>query len=282
MNAKNSENQNINRILIAMDNSPASLASVEAAAELAAGFGAELIGLFVEDQNLVRVAELSFTQEVGIFSGTSRRLQARQVEWHFRGQAQQAQRALEQIAAEAGVEWSFRVARGLIVNELLAVAVEADLIVLGRVGWSLVGRRRLGSTARSILLQGTQLTLLLQHGARLGQPVLVIYDGSTTAQKALGAAAQLFPVSDGPLTVMVVAREVERSENLQQEIVSGWGDRQPDLRFIRQPIFTAREVARFINNQGFGLVVVPNAGTLTRQEVLILIDEIESPVLLVR
>ena len=49
----------IRRILVALDSSPASLSAMEQAIELAAGFEAEVIGLFVEDINLVRLAELA-------------------------------------------------------------------------------------------------------------------------------------------------------------------------------------------------------------------------------
>ena len=44
----------IRRILVALDASPASLSAMQNAVELAARLGAELIGLFVEDINLLR------------------------------------------------------------------------------------------------------------------------------------------------------------------------------------------------------------------------------------
>ena len=54
----------IRRILVALDASRHSLAALEAAAELAARLKAELVGLFVEDIDLLRLAGLPFAREI--------------------------------------------------------------------------------------------------------------------------------------------------------------------------------------------------------------------------
>ncbi|MGB7837261.1 MAG: universal stress protein, partial [Terrimicrobiaceae bacterium] len=55
---------NIRRILVALDASAHSRAALEAACELALGLDAELSGLFVEDINLLRLAQLPFASEI--------------------------------------------------------------------------------------------------------------------------------------------------------------------------------------------------------------------------
>jgi nucleotide-binding universal stress UspA family protein len=205
----------IRRILVALDVSPHSLSALEAAAELAIGLQAELVGLFVEDINLLRLAELPSSREIGIFSTSRRPLTTVEVERQLRAQAARARRALATAAHRAHVPWSFRVARGVIAAELLAAASEADLIILGKIGWSLTRRRRLGSTARAVLSQATSLTLILQQGARLGLPVLIVYDGSAIAQKALAAASRLVRGKNGYLTVVVLADAPDEAQDLQ-------------------------------------------------------------------
>ncbi|MBK7177644.1 MAG: universal stress protein [Chloroflexi bacterium] len=54
----------IQRILVALDASPHSLAALEAAIDLAERLDAELQGLFVEDINLLRLAQLPFAREL--------------------------------------------------------------------------------------------------------------------------------------------------------------------------------------------------------------------------
>ncbi len=276
------ETQAIDRILVALDSSPSSLAALEAAAELAIGFEAELIGLFVEDVNLLRLAELSFTQEVGLFSARSRRVEIRHIERQFRSQASQARQALERIARTTRLEYSFRVARGMVVPELLTAAAEADMIILGKTGWSPVGQRRLGSTVRSILSEGTQLTLVLQHGIQLGQPILVIFDGSVTAQKALLAAAQLVPQDTGPLNVLVLAPEAETAETFQAEAERLLSQQNKRGRYLWQKKLETERLVRLIEAEGYRMLVVPKDGLLEQPTLLTLLNELENPVLLVR
>ena len=236
----------------------------------------------VEDVNLVRVAELSFTQEVGLFSGASRRLEIRQVERGFRSQARRARQALAQAAEEAQVEWSFQVSRGMIAAVLLAAAAEADLVILGRRSQPLPARRGLGSTARSILVEGTQLTLLIQPGMQPGQPVIVIYDGSTDSQKALGTTARLMREQAEGATVLILADDVGQEKARRQEaaeLLAGQG-LETDYHWLKN--LTVSRLAHFIKNKGFRLIVLSEANTLSRQAMLKLLDNIDCPVLLVR
>jgi nucleotide-binding universal stress UspA family protein len=279
---KQQEKQEIGRILVALDDSPASRAVLETAAELAAGFQAELVGLYVEDVNLIRMAEHSFTQEIGLFSGVSRRLEIRHVERGFRGQARRARQALERVAEQAQVGWSFQVGRGMIAAVLLAAAAEADLVILGRRSQLRPARSGLGSTARSFLVEGAQLTLLLQPGMQPGQPMLVIYDGSATSQKALTTTAWLMGERAETATVLILADEDDQAELLWDEageLLAGQGLKS-EYHWLKSP--TVSRLARFIKEKEFRLVVLSEANTLSRKAMLNLLDEIDCPVLLVR
>jgi len=64
----------IRRIAIAVDASPTSIAALEATVELAAVWEAEVLGIFVEDVNLIKAASLPFAGEVGSHSGAFRRI----------------------------------------------------------------------------------------------------------------------------------------------------------------------------------------------------------------
>ncbi len=50
------------RVVVAVDGSPTSLAAMEATGELASVWGAEMVGLFIEDTNLLRMASLPFAR----------------------------------------------------------------------------------------------------------------------------------------------------------------------------------------------------------------------------
>jgi nucleotide-binding universal stress UspA family protein len=275
----------IRRILVALDASPASLTALETAAELATALGAELLGLFVEDINLIRLATLSFSHEVGLFSGTRRQVNSVSIERQLRAQAGRARHALVSISERSQVSWSFRVARGAVAAELLAAAIDADLVVLGKTGGAALGRRRqLGSTARAVLGQTSRLTLLLQAGSRLALPVLVIYDGSTVARKALAATAQLLQGrTDGHITVLIVTGEADRAPELQQAAAAQLAARGLEARYIWHSELSAQRLVHMAQTEGCRLLVIPSDGSsLDQDTILTLLGQVDCPVLLVR
>ncbi|NIV32483.1 MAG: universal stress protein, partial [Anaerolineae bacterium] len=121
----------IRRILVALDASPHSLAALEAAVDLAARFEAELAGLFVEDENLLRLADLPFVSEIGVFTATRRRVDGGEMERQIRVQGRRVREIFTVRTRRAQVTWSFRVVRGTVLSEVLSAASEADVLVLG-------------------------------------------------------------------------------------------------------------------------------------------------------
>ncbi len=112
------------------------LIALEAAAELGRRLRTRLVGLYIEDLQLLRAAELPFVREIGSASGVARSLDRHDLEQEFQVQARRAQQALATAAEGAQLEWEFQVRRGPVVSELLASASAADLITLGATGWS--------------------------------------------------------------------------------------------------------------------------------------------------
>jgi nucleotide-binding universal stress UspA family protein len=161
------------RIVVALDASTASLAALEAAAVLAAHRGAELVGVFVEDQNLFRCAGYPFAYEIDAVSGEVRRFCPESLRETLTALAMEAKRALEEEARRTGLRSQFLTVQGFVREELLARAREAELLVIGRVGGG-QGGRTLGSTAQALLLGASGQVLVLREGAALKAPVGVL------------------------------------------------------------------------------------------------------------
>lgn len=119
----------IRRVMIALDPTLQHQALLEAAAEAAGWMEAELVGLFIENQDLLHFAALPFAREVGVASATRRPRDVESMERLLRALAKEAQEMLANIAGRAPVRWSFRVARGSPLAELLAAAEDADLVI---------------------------------------------------------------------------------------------------------------------------------------------------------
>ncbi|MBM4429906.1 MAG: universal stress protein [Chloroflexi bacterium] len=273
----------IRRILVALDASQHSLVALETAAELAARLEAELVGLFVEDINLLRLAELPFAQELGIFSATGRRLDTQQVERQLQAQAERARRALATRAERAHVRWSFQVTRGVVAPQLLIAASEADLLILGRTSGSVSRSTRAGSTARAMAVGATCPALVMTQVARLRLPLLLLYDGSPSAQKAVAVAAGLVRGEDRHLIVFILTDSPEQAQGLKQQVSQWLQERGLVARYRLVPGVSVGRLREMIETEGCGTLVLPaQTACLENEELLSLMEELELPMLIVR
>lgn len=103
---------------------PGSLGAPEAIALLAKEMQAELLGLFLEDAELLRFASLPFAAEVGFASVARRALDVAAVERALRAQARSLEQALAAALRLTPVAWSFRVARGAPCDTVAAALAE--------------------------------------------------------------------------------------------------------------------------------------------------------------
>jgi nucleotide-binding universal stress UspA family protein len=273
----------IRRILVALDASPGSLAALGTATRLAELFHAELRGLYVEDVNLLRASELPFAREIGIHSGAQRRLDLGEIERQLREQAELARRALTDSARRARVRSSFRISRGAVVSELITAASEMDLVIVGKSGWSPIERRRLGSTARDLLTQATRPALVLERGSRLRHPLAVVCDGSALGQRALQVAATLARREGSHLIFLALAEDPERARGLRERCSEWLQGRGVVARYRTLHEWTASRVAEILKEDSAGGLVVPaTEAVLEDEELLTLLTETDTPVLLVR
>ena len=160
----------VRRIIVGLDAAaPLNRAALEAAVALAERAEAELVGLFVENVELLHLAALPFAREVGYPSATSREFDVARMERALRALAFDAERLLGSVAGRGPVRWSFRVTRGVLAAELLAAAREADLLLI----CSAHGGVATGPPAVQIVsaASAAELRIALQ-GARGGMLVL--------------------------------------------------------------------------------------------------------------
>ena len=275
---------NIERVLVALDASPHSLAALEAAADLAARFQAELAGLFVEDENLLRLADLPFVSEIGLFTATRRRIDGEELTRQIRVHSRRVRRIFTVTTERAHLRWSFRVVRGTVLSEVLTAASEADVLVLGRAGWSLIQRGRLGSTVRGILPERFGLALILREGTCLGVPLAVVYDGSPVARRALIAADTLRQQADDdqPLIVLLLAEDLQKARTLQDEAASYLTGRQGETHYRSLTGASVLRLFNILQAERCGTLVLPaRSSALQNSALVVLLEHLDLPVLLV-
>ncbi|MGH2536334.1 MAG: universal stress protein [Candidatus Promineifilaceae bacterium] len=273
----------IRRILVGLDASSHSLAALAAAADLAAGLRAELIGLFVEDANLYNLAELPFAHEVQRHSAARRRFDRERVEAEWRLQAAQARRALREAAEQAEAKWSFQVVRGQVTPSLLAAALEADLLALGRLGWPISRRSRVGSTARAAATGARHSVLVTRQGREFKYPLLVTYDGTPAGAQALGVAMRLAQSSAKPLNVVLLAPDREQAAalrvGLEERLAAG--AIEAGYHWLQEP--DPAQLAVLIRASGDCVLVLGGQNPLLEADaVQYLLDATDCPMILVR
>jgi len=180
------------RIVVALD-ARTRPGDLEAAAALAGGLGAELLGLFVEDLDLLHFAALPFAHEIGIASAERRPLDRDAIERTLQAQAAQVERDLAAAARRSAAAWAFRIARGLAAEELIAATVGAtgrglQLLLLGdgdspAARWAEEARHRLaqsGAGPRLELVLAADLAAL-DAALHAGEPAVVVLRAGQSA-----------------------------------------------------------------------------------------------------
>ena len=209
--------------------SPPSLAALEAAADIAAFHGLELVGVYVQDVNLLRGAAYGFAREIGASSGMARPMDSGRLERRMQELAEQVRRSLEKLVAERELPGTLKLCRGLVLDEVLEQVRPEDLVVLGRAGWSAAPGARFGSTARGLVLRASGNVLLWSpRPARSGRRLVVLVgDTRESRTRPLAVAAARVRQSPRPVTILVCSRapvSPEEAESLKKPLVSAGVD----------------------------------------------------------
>jgi hypothetical protein len=206
-----SSNPAIKRIAVALDAIDLSVAALDQAVRLAGRMGAQLEGIFVEDIDLLQLAELPFLREVRRSSQSVEAMNPVRMEQELRVLARRAERLLGEQAALHNVSWSFRVWRGSIDSDLLAAAMEVDVLALTRLG--------------SVLARGQTA-----HPGR--SAIAVLYGDSESALRALDTAASLAAEQQARLNVLLAVSRGKDAAVMRQEAVLRLGEQGESAEFI--------------------------------------------------
>ena len=265
----------IRRILIAMDASASGTAALEATVALASLMEAELLGIFIKDINLLRYAALPFAREVGYPSARTRRLGSAEMELSLQAQASRAEVALLAAAERWHVRCSFRTVLGEITTQLLAAAHDVDLVSIG------ITRRPLWHTSLSvpgIISAAPGSLLFLPAGARIGPPVMMIYDGSPVSQKALSVAQRLARQEDDGLIILLSGNDGELRQQVSQQLAgSGLVTRYHELSGTN-----VAGLAQMVRAAAVGTLVVGGNLQLKAGKLEDLLEQLDCAVFLVR
>lgn len=183
-----------NRIVVTLDTSARGRAALNAAVMLAAKTSAEIQGVYVEDEDLMRLASLPFSREIDISSACPRELHSLSMERTLRNAADKARRAFAETLKHLNLHGTFRIVRGTITKASLAAAGDVDLLVIGQQG-------------RSPRMVASQY---LPRRSKTTRRVVVVFDGSPAAFHLLDLAGKLTDPNGDPLSVLAIGDDSDK------------------------------------------------------------------------
>ncbi|MCU0895081.1 MAG: hypothetical protein MUD06_12315 [Rhodospirillales bacterium] len=209
------------RVVVAFDGAAdEDVAAVEAAAAFAARLRADLLGLFIEDVDLARLAEHPGLTTICARSAGAPRLGAEHLKTALKAQLARTRRAMERAAERQRVRASFEVRRGRLIAEILSTAAPADLVIIGWRGGPATSVMAPGTSATAVLAAlseaSVRFVLVPRTAIRPGGPVLVAYDGSAAARDGLSAAVEMGGAEAG-VEVVLLARRLDEVEARRRE-----------------------------------------------------------------
>ncbi|WP_455220261.1 hypothetical protein [Kaarinaea lacus] len=118
------------QVLLALDAATHNIDALETAITLASQLRAELIGLFIEDVELLRSANLPFAREIAAESGEERLITADYIERALRAWSAEVQAQLAKEAQKANIKYTFRTVHNRRIETLLSETGESNLLII--------------------------------------------------------------------------------------------------------------------------------------------------------
>ena len=209
------------RVVVAFDGAAdEDVVAVEAAAAFAARLRADLLGLFIEDIDLARLAEHPGLATICARPAGGPRLGAEHLKTALKAQLARTRQAMEQAAERQRIRADFEVRRGRLISEILNTAAPADLVIIGWRGGPATSVVAPGTSATAVLAAlseaSVRFVLVPRAAAGPGGPVLVAYDGSAAARDGLSAAAEIGGAEAG-IEVVLLAHRLDAVEARQRD-----------------------------------------------------------------
>ncbi|HYB09068.1 MAG TPA: hypothetical protein VEJ16_05305 [Alphaproteobacteria bacterium] len=268
----------IRRIVFACDAASDIQGAVEGAAALASRWRAALHGVFLQDENLYRLASLPFGRQVTLSSAVTEDFNVDELEKITSTLESAMRRTLADAAAKRGLEWSFGVVRDFPTAAALT-DIEGDILVVQGTTRPFSGAWRLRSPWESLPEDyGRAILIRREHGSLAGPVVLLLGNGNDTERILRVSFAMTEP--DDAVVILVREEESSRLERVRQITESLESAHRRKVRLEASPTEPARVLHRIERLKPSLLII--DSGGLERRNVHELITGSHCDVFLVR
>jgi len=254
------------RITVMLGNTDADRRALEMLGQLTAETPAEILGLFMENMDLLTFADLPVAREYCCLTHVERQLNPADLQRQLRIQARSAERALAAVAQRTGFNWSFQTVRGSLASLLQDVVKEMDLMLLG-------------AARRTLPVPGHVPATTLARPS--SQPVSVIYDGSEASRRAFTVALRLARACQQALDVFLMAANNDDLASLREQTQQLAGPFALRFHELVNPAF--EDILAAVRSQRAGTLVLGiNERLISPESVELLRDRLRCPAVLVK
>ncbi len=213
-------------VISLIDGSGPSESALDAAARLAVRASLSLHGLFIEDER--QFTYFPPVTAMGVGLGTAPTVavplpadEYARVEREVRGLRERAEESFQRRCAAHDIHGRFQSTRGDVIDEMIVAARRNGLVVMGcRRRGAPEGATNPGSKIEPLLRATPRPLLLTPEGTWMdeaGGTVMLAYDGSTAALRALPLAGWMAQLFGSSVEVVVVEDDKERLQLLHEE-----------------------------------------------------------------
>ncbi|MDH3664325.1 MAG: hypothetical protein OEU92_30660 [Alphaproteobacteria bacterium] len=199
------------RIFAAFHPSTTSRLAIETVVDLAFRLRAELNAMFIEDADLLNLADYPFHREIGLHGRVATAPERQAIENELRAFARQAERHLAETATRQRVRWSFITSHGRIEDQIKTIGSTVDLLIVESSSRPIGRVMQLETSARTVAKLAGGSVLMVHPTQRLAEPVHAIIQSTDEAKRVTKAAAELADRFEGALGIHLVVDETARN-----------------------------------------------------------------------
>ncbi len=259
----------IRNILIPTDGSDYSKTALEYGIYIAKRLEAELTGLHIIDVKILQGP--IFSDIFGSVSLSPFPEFLTVIEKGLHERADSILEAFRRRCEGAGLTPRIKKVTGIIDEEILRAGHEADLILLAQRGehYPLSRSVLLGSTAEAVVRKAGKPVMVTPAEYREIESMGLAYDGSPSAQHALGIAAQLSVKTRWPITVILITDQQALAAELTQKVESYLEPFEIDSDVVVLRGKEEKEIIRFIREGAVELMLMGAHGHSRFKELLL-------------
>ncbi len=220
------QKHDIHRIVVGLTSASNAERAMAAAAVLARIIEAKIIGLFVQEENMVELAEFPFARVLDFDSPKPREVSRQLMQQAYARRAAICRQALSNHAGKARVNWSFSTQQGNISAKVEEMAGSGDYVVLSGETHG-TGMHSLVRALRTVPagVKGV-VVAALHHESRTAGPIVAIDDGDEAGARTVTLAARLAEMEGRPLHLFVIAASDTDADRIEARATELVGNRQ--------------------------------------------------------